>query len=93
MSSGLNKYSLINSLQAGSFTNSNRHINFTIPENMVVDMSQCFIQLVTRCITASSQVANLCLKNSTSVLTPKNVDLVRNCSLTGSKVGKLGKLV
>jgi len=89
MSSGLNKYSLINSLQAGSFTNSNRHINFTIPENMVVDMSQCFIQLVTRCITASSQVANLCLKNSTSVLTPKNVDLVRNCSLTGSKVGKL----
>jgi hypothetical protein len=89
MSSGLNKYSLINSLQAGSFTNSNRHINFTIAENMVVDMSQCFIQLVTRCITANSQVANLCLKNSTSVLTPKNVDLIRNCSLTGSKVGKL----
>lgn len=89
MSSGLNKYSLINSVQAGSFTNSNRHINFTIPENMVVDMSQCFIQLVTRCVTASSQVANLCLKNSTSVLTPKNVDLVRNCSLIGAKVGKL----
>ena len=89
MSSGLNKYSLNNSLQAGSFTNSNRHINFTIPENMVVDMSQCFIQLVTRCVTATSQVANLCLKNSTSVLTPKNVDLVRNCSLTGSKCGKL----
>lgn len=89
MSSGLNKYSLLNSVQAGAFTNSNRHINFTIPEGAVYDMSQCFIQLVTRCITASSQVANLCLKNSTSVLTPKNVDLIRNCSLIGSKVGKL----
>jgi hypothetical protein len=89
MSSGLNKYSLLNSVQAGAFTNSNRHINFTIPEGGVYDMSQCFIQLVTRCITASSQVANLCLKNSTSVLTPKNVDLIRNCSLIGAKVGKL----
>lgn len=86
--SGLNKYSLLNSRQAGSFTNQNRHIDFSVPEG-VYDLSQCFIQLVTRCITATSQVHNMCLKNTTSTLTPKNVDLIRNCWLSGEKVGKL----
>ena len=87
--SGLNKYSLLNSLQAGSFTNQNRHIDFTIPEGQVIDMSQCFIQLVTRCITTTDQVHNMCLRNTTTTLTPKNVDLIRNCWLSGSKVGRL----
>lgn len=87
--SGLNKYSLLNSLQAGSFTNQNRHIDFTIPEGGVYDMSQCFIQLVTRCITNTDQVHNMCLRNTTTTLTPKNVDLIRNCWLVGSKVGRL----
>ncbi len=87
--SGLNKYSLLNSVQAGSFTNQNRHIDFTIPEGAVYDMSQCFIQLVTRCITTTSQVHNMCLRNTTTTLTPKNVDLIRNCWLSGTKVGRL----
>lgn len=87
--SGLNKYSLLNSLQAGSFTNQNRHIDFTIPEGQVIDMSQCFIQLVTRCITNTSQVHNMCLRNTTTTLTPKNVDLIRNCWLSSAKLGRL----
>ena len=87
--SGLNKYSLLNSVQAGSFTNQNRHIDFMIPEGGVYDMSQCFVQLVTRCIPTTDQVFNLCLKNATSSLIPKNVDLIRNCWLSGSKVGRL----
>ena len=87
--SGLNKYSLLNSLQAGAFTNQNRHIDFTIPEGAVYDMSQCFIQLVTRCITTTDQVHNMVLRNTTTTLTPKNVDLIRNCWLSGSKVGRL----
>lgn len=87
--SGLNKYSLLNSVQAGAFTNQNRHIDFTIPEGGVYDMSQCFIQLVTRCITTSDQVHNMCLRNTTTTLTPKNVDLIRNCWLAGAKVGRL----
>ena len=77
--SGLNKYSLINSKQAGAFTDQNRIIDFTIPEGGVYDLSQCFVQLVTRCITDSEQVYNMCLKNTTSSLTPKNVDMIRNC--------------
>jgi len=87
--SGLNKYSLLNSVQAGSFTNQNKHIDFIIPEGAVYDMSQCFIQLVTRCITLTSQVHNMCLRNTTTTLTPKNVDLIRNCWLSGAKVGRL----
>jgi hypothetical protein len=87
--SGLNKYSLISSKEAGAFTDQNRIINFTIPEGGVYDMSQCFVQLVTRCVTLTDQVHNMCLKNSTSSLTPKNVDMIRNCWLSGDKVGKL----
>lgn len=87
--SGLNKYSLLNSVQAGSFTNQNKHIDFIVPEGQVIDMSQCFIQLVTRCITLTNQVHNMCLRNTTTTLTPKNVDLIRNCWLSGSKVGRL----
>ena len=63
MSSGLNKYSLLNSVQAGAFTNSNRHINFTIPEGAVYDMSQCFIQLVKYPIEATRKCKNLKVSN------------------------------
>jgi hypothetical protein len=88
--SGLNKYTLLNSTQAGSFTNQNKHIDIVIDESYgVIDMSQCFIQLVTRCITNTSQVHNMCLRNTTTTLTPKNVDLIRNCWLSGAKVGRL----
>ncbi len=87
---GLNKFSLLNSRQAGPFFNQNRQIDFEIPEGGVYDLSQCFVQLITRCITDTPQVHNMCLRNSSSIgITPKNVDLVRNCWLHGSKVGKL----
>jgi hypothetical protein len=86
----MNRFSLINSHEAGSFTNTNRHINFTIPATGVYDLSQCFIQLVCRLITNSTEVHNMVLKNSGSVkITPKNIDLIRNCWLSGSKVGPL----
>lgn len=87
--SGLNKYSLLSSYQAGPFTNQNRQIDFTIPEGGVYDLSQCFVQLITRCITATPQVYNMCLKNVLPYITPKNVDMIRNCRMTGAKVGKL----
>jgi len=88
--SGLNKFSLINSHQAGAFTNQNRIIDFTIPEGGVYDLSQSFVQLVTRCITTNGDVFNMTLKNSSDVhITPKNIDLIRNCWLRGEKVGKL----
>jgi len=86
---GLNKYSLISSHQAGPFTNQNRIMDFLIPEGGVYDLSQTFIQLVTRCVTTSTDVHNMCLGNIISSITPKNVDLIRNCWLAGSKVGKL----
>lgn len=87
---GLNKYSLIQSRQAGAFTNQNRQIDFEIPEGGVYDMSQCFVQLVTRCITDTPQVHNMCLRNRDSIgITPKNVEFIRNCWLSGTKVGKL----
>jgi hypothetical protein len=86
--SNLNKYSLLNSRQAGPFTNQNRIIDFSVPEG-VYDLSQCFVQLVTRIIPSSSQVHNFVLRNTTTTLTPKNVDMIRNCWLSGEKVGKL----
>jgi hypothetical protein len=86
--SGLNKYSLLNSRQAGPFTNQNRIIDFSVPEG-VYDLSQCFVQLVTRILPSSSQVHNFVLRNTTTTLTPKNVDMIRNCWMSGEKVGKL----
>ena len=86
----MNRYSLLNSHEAGAFTNTNRHINFTIPGNGVYDLSQCFIQLVCRLVTDSTEVHNMVLRNSGSFkITPKNIDLIRNCWLSGSKVGAL----
>jgi len=87
--SGLNKYSLLNSREAGPFTNQNRIINYTINAGGVYDLSQCFIQLVTRCITDSSQVHNMCLRNLDGGITPKNVELIRSCRMSGSKCGPL----
>jgi hypothetical protein len=86
--SGLNKYTLLNSRQAGPFTNQNRIIDFSVPEG-VYDLSQCFVQLVTRIITETDQVHNMVLRNTTTTLTPKNVDMIRNCWMSGEKVGRL----
>ena len=86
--SGLNKYSLLNSHQAGPFTNQNRIIDFHVPEG-VYDLSQCFVQLVTRILPSTTDVHNFVLRNTTTTLTPKNVDMIRNCWMSGEKVGKL----
>jgi hypothetical protein len=85
----MNTYSLLNSVQAGSFTNTNRHIDFVYSGSGVLDMSQCFVQLVCRLDTASTEVHNMVVKNSNGQLSIKNVDLIRNASLMGDKVGKL----
>jgi hypothetical protein len=85
----MNTYSLLNSVQAGSFTNTNRHIDFVYSGNGVLDLSQCFVQLVMRLDTASTEVHNMVVKNTNGALTIKNVDLIRNAWLMGDKVGKL----
>lgn len=85
----MNTYSLLNSVQAGSFTNSNRHIDFVYSAGGVLDMSQCFVQLVTRLSTQSTEVHNMVVVNSNGSISVKNVDLIRNASLSGDKVGKL----
>lgn len=86
--SGLNKYSLLNSREAGPFTNQNKIITFSVPTG-VYDLSQCFVQLVTRILPSTTDVHNFVLRNTTTTLTPKNVDMIRNCWMSGEKVGKL----
>jgi hypothetical protein len=84
------RYSKINSVQAGSFqTPSKRMIDFVLPEGMIVNMSNCFIQLLLHLETDAASVVNLCHKSTTTEFVNMNIDLIRNCSLTGSKVGKL----
>lgn len=85
----MNTYSLLNSVQAGSFTNTNRHIDFVYAGGGVLDMTQCFVQLVMRLDTASTEVHNMVVKNTNGQLSIKNVDLIRNAWLSGDKVGKL----
>lgn len=84
------RYSKLNSIQAGSFqTPSKRMIDIEIPEGIIVNMSNCFVQLLLHLDTNVSSVVNLCPRSTTDEFINMNVDLIRNCSLTGSKVGKL----
>jgi len=85
----MNTYSLLNSQEAGSFTNTNRHINFVYSAGGVLDMSQCFIQLVCRLNTDSTEIHNIVVANTNGSISVKNIDMIRNCSLMGDKVGKL----
>ena len=85
----MNKFTLLQSIQAGPFSNSNKMIDFTIPEGMVVDLSQCFVQLRARLETTDPFVHNMIVRNANPALTPFNIDLVRKCSLTGDKVCRL----
>jgi hypothetical protein len=64
-------------------------IDFVIPAGMVVDLSQCFIQLRARLDTTDPHVHNMIVRNTNPALTPFNVDLIRNCSLTADKLGSL----
>ena len=84
------RYSKLNSKQAGPFTTpANRMIDIEIPQGMVCNLADSFIQLVLRLDTTSTVVNNLCLVSQTSELIPMNLDLIRNCSLFGQKVGRL----
>jgi hypothetical protein len=84
------RYSKLNSKQAGAFTTpANRMIDIEIPEGMVCSLGESFIQLVLHLDTTSSVIQNLCLKSTTDDLIPMNIDLIRNCSLVGAKVGRM----
>jgi hypothetical protein len=84
------RYSKLNSKQAGPFTTpANRMIDIEVPQGMVCSLADSFIQLVLRLDTTSTVVNNLCLVSQTAELIPMNLDLIRNCSLFGAKVGKL----
>lgn len=85
------KYSLLQSVQAGPFStvNGNKNIDMVIPEGMVIDPSQCFVQLRVHLDTTETEVHNMLIRNTNPALTPFNVDLIRNCSLTGDKCGRL----
>lgn len=87
----MNSYKLLQSIQAGPFStvNGNKMIDFAIPEGMVIDPSQCFVQLRVHLNTADTEVHNMLIRNNNPALTPLNVDLIRNCWLSGDKCGKL----
>jgi hypothetical protein len=87
----MNSYKLLQSVQAGPFSTvtGNKMIDFAINEGMVIDPSQCFVQLRVHLDTNTTEVHNMLIRNTTDGLTPFNVDLIRNCSLTGDKCGRL----
>jgi hypothetical protein len=87
----MNSYKLLQSVQAGPFSTAtgNKMIDFAIPEGMVIDPSQCFVQLRVHLNTADTEVHNMLIRNTNPALTALNVDLIRNCSLTGDKCGRL----
>ena len=84
------RYSKLNSKQAGFFTTpANRMIDIEIPQGMVCSLGESFIQLVLHLDTTSSVIQNLCLQSTTADFIPMNIDLIRNCSLVGAKVGRM----
>lgn len=90
----MNKYSLLQSVQGGPFTNSSRMIDIDIPSGLIVDMTQTFVQLELS-ITPNAEaftkgVSNLCLVNSAvPTIAPMNVDLFKNVYMTSAVKGKL----
>lgn len=90
----MNKYSLLQSTQAGPFSNANKMIDFKISDNMILNPSQSFVQLVSHLDVTLQNVDpnvihNFVIKSTTPNLTPLNTDLIRNCWLSGEKCGKL----
>ena len=84
------RYSKLNSKQAGSFTTpANRMIDIEIPQGMVCNLGESFIQLVLHVDSTSSLIQNICLRSTETDFIPMNIDLIRNCSLVGAKVGKM----
>jgi hypothetical protein len=84
----MNKFELLNSIQGGSFNSQNKMIDFDIPADMVCNMAQSFVQLtVSLKPDQPDYVYNYILRNSTEALNPFNVSLIRNCFISGEKVG------
>jgi len=85
------KYVKINSVEGGPFsTPSNRFINIRIPAGGVYDLSKSFVQLVLHLVAPDyTKIYNMCLRSQTENYIPMNLDLIRNCSLTGSLCGKM----
>lgn len=83
------KYSKYNSVQGGPFNNVNRMIDLEVPEGIQMNPSQSFVQLVLHLDGVSDTVMNYCVAHAESLVIPYNVDFIRNCFLTGDKVGRL----
>jgi hypothetical protein len=90
----MQKFSLLQSVQGGPFSNSSRMIDIDIPSGLLVDMSQSFIQLETsiapNVAVFTKGISNLIVQNSAvPSIAPLNVDLIKNVSLYSSTKGKL----
>jgi hypothetical protein len=83
------KYSKYNSVQGGPFDNVNRMIDLEIPEGVQINPSQCFVQFVVHLDGTSDVIRNYVPQLQDNLVIPYNVDLIRNCSLTGDKCGRL----
>lgn len=84
------KYSKYNSVQGGPFSNINRMVDLEIPEGIQINPSQSFVQFVVNLDgTSAFGIKNYCPKLTGRKVIPYNVDLIRNASLTGDKVGRL----
>lgn len=83
------KYSKYNSVQGGPFDNINRMIDLEVPEGIQMNPSQSFVQLVLHLDGVSDTVLNYGVSHAGSLVIPYNIDFIRNCFLTGDKVGRL----
>ena len=84
----MNKFELLNSIQAGPFTSQNKMIDFDVPASMIANLSETFVQLTVHLnLSNPSVLQNYILHNTTNGLNPFNVSLIRNCYITGEKVG------
>ena len=83
------KYSKYNSIQGGPFDNVNRMVDLEIPEGVQINPSQCFVQFVVHLDGTSDVLRNYVPRFQDNLVIPYNVDLIRNCSLTGDKCGRL----
>jgi hypothetical protein len=83
------KYSKFNSVQGGPFNNINRMVDLEVPEGIQMNPSQSFVQLVLNLGGTGEVVTNYNIAHATSLIIPYNVDFIKNCFLTGDKVGRL----
>ena len=95
----MNKTVLINSNQAGSFSNANKMIDIQIPQGMNVDLSKSYVQLECEIELGADSlgsvdgvefVHNLCVKSvAFDDYNPCNSELFRNLWIRSAKKGNL----